>query len=100
MQASTDHADQHKKIFVLVTSLDGNLKHPFGRDDTVGQVRQFAYDHLVRQKDQIPMDRTWLEQSGQRVEDARVLASLVDQAQERAEPDLTLALVWETGGGR
>lgn len=99
--AATARKDgEAKKLRVLVTSLDGNLTHPFDASDTIGDVHQFAYAHLLRQKDQIPFERTWLELNGQRQEEATVLASLAPHAASGPSPDLSLALVWDTAGGR
>src|SRR5689334_19045216 len=51
-----------EKIMVSVNSIDGNIKrHPFDATDTVGDVHGFSYDKLVQQKDQITLDRTWIE---------------------------------------
>jgi hypothetical protein len=93
-----EHAG-HKKLLVLVTSLDGNLKHPLEKSDTVGDVHKFAYDRLVRQKDQIPFNRTWIEFNKQRQDESTILSSLTDHDRGGPEPDLILSLVWETGGG-
>lgn len=91
-----------KKIMVSVTSFDGNIKHhPFDATDTVGGVRRFAYDKLVQQKEQIPLDRTWIEFNRERQDDSIALSSLAERQQGGGpEADLTLSLTWDTGGGR
>jgi hypothetical protein len=91
-----------KKIMVSVTSFDGNIKHhPFNTGDTVGDVRRFAYDKLVQQKEQIPLDRTWIEFNRERQDDSIVLSSPAERQQGGgSEADLTLSLTWDTGGGR
>lgn len=90
---------EDKKVVVLVTSVDGNLTHPFERDSSVGSVHQFAYDRLVKQSAQIPFDQTWLESSGQRLDDTAILKSLIADEHEGREPHLTFALSWATAGG-
>jgi len=87
------------KLTIHVTSLAGERTHPFDGSDLVGDVHRWAYDHLVKQKDQIPFDRSWIEFSGQRQADGTTLASLVSAERPHREPDLTLALAWDTGGG-
>ena len=89
-----------KKLMVLLTSLDGNHKHPFEADETVGDAHEYAYKKLVRQKDQIPLERTWMEYDGSKREDSERLGDLVQQPQGGSEPDLTLALAWDFAGGR
>jgi hypothetical protein len=90
-----------KKLIVLVTSNDGHIKHPFDKTDTVGDVQEFAYNQLVKQKEQTPIGQTWLEYEGDRLNSATVLSTLADRDQGGGpDADLTLALVWNTGGGR
>lgn len=89
-----------RKLMVLLTSVDGHHKHPFDADDTVGAAHDLAYKKLVRQKDQIPFDRTWMEQEGVRRENSQTLGSLVTEPRGGSEPDLSLSIVWETAGGR
>jgi hypothetical protein len=90
-----------KKIQVLVTSNDGHVKHPFDKTATVADVHSFAYDRLVKQKDQTPISQTWIEYNGNRLDDTTVLSALAGRDQgSGSEVDLTLALVWNTGGGR
>jgi hypothetical protein len=96
---SGDMSKGNKKLMVLVTSMDGHLRHPFDRTDTVGIVHRYAYDKLVKQKDAVPFERTWIEHNGQRTDDMVLLETLVNDEQHGAEPDLTLALSWDTGGG-
>lgn len=95
-----DHGGGPKKLMVQITSLDGHEKHPFDNMDTVGDVHRFAYDRLVRQKDQYPFGQTWLEYNSQRVDDATVLSTLAERRQGGGpEADLVLALSWNTEGG-
>lgn len=86
---------------VLVTSVDGNADHPFRREQTVGDLRRWAYDRLVRDKDQIALEGTWMEHRGHRVDDTRTLDSFeLDVEKKRGkEIDLTLALAWTSQGG-
>jgi hypothetical protein len=89
-----------KKLQVLVTSNDGHIKHPFDQTSTIGEVRQFAYERLVRQKEQTPFAQTWIEFNGDRLDDAIVLSALAKRDHGGGpEADLTLSLVWSTGGG-
>lgn len=90
-----------EKIMVSVNSIDGNIKrHPFDATDTVGDVHRFSYDKLVQQKDQITLDRTWIEFNGDRVDDSRVLSTLAGSGQGHGgEIDLVMSLSWDTSGG-
>jgi hypothetical protein len=90
-----------KKLQVLVTSNDGHIKHPFDKTATIGEVRQFAYDRLVKQKEQTPFNQTWIEFNSSRLDDGIVLSTLAERHPGGGpEADLTLSLVWNTGGGR
>lgn len=85
---------------VQVTSVDGNLTHPFRWSQTVGEVRRFAYERLVQDKAQIPMNSTWVEFSGNRQNDETQLSSLAEpRKQPGNEPDLILNLAWTQQGG-
>ena len=90
-----------KKLMVSINSLDGNIPHhPFDTTDTIGDVRRFSYERIVQQKDQITLDRTWIEFKGDRVEDSTQLGSLATPGQgSGSEADLTLSLAWDTSGG-
>jgi hypothetical protein len=89
-----------KKLIVSVTSLDGDLKHPFDADDTVGQVHEFAYGRLVQQKNQFPIERTWIEFDRQKIESSRRLGSLAERSPGGGpDADLTLSLTWDMSGG-
>lgn len=89
-----------KKLMVQITSLDGHEKHPFDKTDTVGDVHRFAYERLVRQKDQYPIGQTWLEHNSQRVDGSTILSTLAERQQGGGpEADLVLALSWNTEGG-
>ncbi|HEX8145032.1 MAG TPA: hypothetical protein VF553_20870 [Pyrinomonadaceae bacterium] len=90
-----------KKLMVSINSFDGNIKHhPFDATDTIGDVRRFAYDKLVQQKEQITLDRTWIEFNRERIDDGVVLSTLAERQQGGGpEADLTLSLTWDTGGG-
>ena len=90
-----------KKLSVLVTSNDGHVKHPFDKTAAVGEVHSFAYDRLVKQKEQTPLAQTWIEFDGTKIDDSVVLSTLAEREQGGGpEADLTLSLVWITGGGR
>ena len=90
-----------KKLMVSINSLDGNIPHhPFNTTDTIGDVREFAYDRLVQQKDQITLERTWIEFNRDRIADSVQLGTLATANEgSGAEPDLTVSLVWDTSGG-
>jgi hypothetical protein len=90
-----------KKLMVSINSLDGNIPHhPFNTTDTIGDVRKFAYGKLVQQKAQITLDRTWIEFSGDRIDDATLLGALANPDDNSgSQPDLTLSLAWDTSGG-
>ncbi len=88
-------------IEVLITSIDGNLKHPFRREQTVDDVRRLGYDKLVRDKAQIPFESTWIEFAGKRQDGAIRLSALVPSEghEKKHETDLTLNLAWTQQGG-
>ncbi len=90
-----------KKLMVAINSLDGNIPHhPFNTTDTIGEVRRFAYDRLVQQKNQITLDRTWIEFNGKRIDDSIQLSTLANPDDASgSEPDLTVSLAWDTSGG-
>lgn len=87
---------------VRITSVDGNAEHPFQRRETIGDVHDWSYKKLVRDKAQVPFETTWMEHGGQRVDDSQGLGSLVGSGQRQpgSEVDLTLNLAWTTQGGR
>jgi hypothetical protein len=97
-------ADTHGTAKVLVTSIDGNVTHSFRLEQTVDDVRQFAYQQLVKDKGQIPLSSTWIEHSGQRQDNGTKLSMLIDPKKRREknedEPDLTLNLAWTQQGGQ
>ena len=96
-----DNGQGPKKLMVLVTSNDGHVKHPFDTKATVSDVRRFAYDHVVKQKEQTPFEQTWIELNGSKLDESTVLSTLGEPSPGGGpEPDLTLALVWNTSGGR
>ncbi len=91
---------------VLITSVDGNLTHPFKARDTVAEVQAFAYPRLVRDQAQVPLSATSMERvlpNGQTVPLAgsETLASLVGPPEKGHgnEIDLQLSLVWTSQGG-
>ena len=90
-----------KKLMVGINSLDGNIPHhPFSTTDTIGDLRQFSYDRLVQQKDQITFERTWIEFNGDRIEDSIQLGTLATPGQgSGSKPDLIVSLAWDTSGG-
>jgi hypothetical protein len=96
----SDMADTHGTARVQVTSIDGNLTHPFRWEQVVDDVRRFGYDRLVQDKGQIPLDNTWIEFNGVRQDGSTQLASLGNpKKQPGNEPDLTLNLAWTQQGG-
>ena len=70
--------DVHGTARLLITSIDGNVTHPFRWDQTVDDVKQFGYDRLVKDKSQTPISNTWMEFSGNRVDGSTKLSSLGD----------------------
>jgi hypothetical protein len=93
-------AERHGTANVLITSIDGNLSHPFRWDQAVGDVRRFAYDRLVNDKNQISFNNTWMEQGGVRLDDGTALSDLADDKKQPGNvPDLTLNLAWTQQGG-
>ena len=90
----------HGTARVLITSIDGNVEHPFRWTQTVDDVRRFGYDRLVTDKNQVPLSSTWIEMDGNRLDNARELSSLVDPKKlPGKEVDLTLNLAWTQQGG-
>jgi hypothetical protein len=90
-------------IRVLLTSIDGNLTHPFRGEQTVDDVRRFGYDKLVKDKAQIPFENTWIELLETRLDGSTRISSLVKPEKRDKDkgddPDLTLSLVWTQQGG-
>jgi hypothetical protein len=93
-------------VRVLVTSVDGNLTHPFKPTDTVAEVQAFAYPRLVRDKAQVPLSATSMERSLPNGTTAPLtgresIGSLVGPREpgHGNEIDLTLSLVWTSQGG-
>jgi hypothetical protein len=85
---------------VLITSIDGNMSHPFRWEQTADDVRRFGYDRLVKDKAQIALNATWIEHVGQRIDGGVQLAGLVDPKRHPgSESDLTLNLSWTQQGG-
>jgi hypothetical protein len=96
-------AEKHGTVNILITSIDGNVTHPFRLDQTVDDVRQFGYQALVQDKGQISLSSTWIERAGTRIDNGTKLSSLVDPKKEEHgredKPDLTLNLAWTQQGG-
>ena len=95
-----------EKVRVQVTSVDGNVTHPFNGTDTVAEVQVFAYGRIVRDKTQVPMTATSVERAlpdGQTLplSGAELLSSLVGPQEpgHGNEVDLVLSLVWTSQGG-
>ena len=86
---------------VLITSVDGNVTHPFRWDQTVDDVRRFGYDRLVQDKNQIALSSTWIEHAGTRQDGGKRLSDLGDPTRKNPGnvPDLTLNLAWTQQGG-
>lgn len=87
------------RLNVQISSLEGSLTHPFGESNTVGDVHQFAYTHLIEKKGIVPFDRTWIEHSEQKQEDSVRLSTFGVNPQPGSQPDLSFVLAWDTGGG-
>jgi hypothetical protein len=87
-------------VRVQVTSMDGNLTHPFRVSQTVADVQQFAYERLVQDKSAIPLSATSIEAGGAGVAGSTKLGSLAsgDEASGKGI-DLSLALTWVSQGG-
>ena len=90
---------------VLITSVDGNITHPFKARDTVAELQAFAYGRLVRDQAQVPFSATSMERAlpnGQTVplSGSETLASLVGAPEKGNgnEIDLSLSLVWTSQG--
>src|SRR2546430_12530200 len=94
-------ADGHGNVKVLITSVDGNVTHPFKSDDTVSSVHAFAYEKLVQDQGQVPFATTSMEFGGQPVADSEKLGVLATRGEKRHghDVDLVLALVWTSQGG-
>src|SRR5512133_3637700 len=60
----TMSANDHGTVRVQVTSVDGNLSHPFKRSDTLGDVQRYAYDRLVQDKGAVALEATSIELGG------------------------------------
>jgi hypothetical protein len=91
----------HVTLRVLVTSIDGNLNHVFKRADDVGTVHKRAYDDIIKDKARTPFSATTIEFKNKPVADSVVLGTLAPGDKNHGnEIDLTLALTWESQGGR
>jgi hypothetical protein len=102
MKEDKDNGRGPKMLKVMITSLDGHLNnpHPFNASDTVGDVHRFGYDRLVRQKEQNPFGQTWMEFSGQKIDDSVRLSALAEPSPGGGnEADLSFSLSWATQGG-
>jgi hypothetical protein len=94
-------ANASETLRVQVTSIDGNLTHPFKATDTMATVRHFAYERLVQNKNQIAEATTWIEFGGSKQDEGTELASLVDPQKNKGNAiDVVVALVWPSQGGR
>lgn len=93
-------SDAHGTLHVLITSIDGNVSHPFRRDQTIDDVRRFGYERLVQDKGQVQLNATWIEYDGQRVDNGKSLNGLVGSEKQGGKPpDITLNLAWTSQGG-
>lgn len=87
-------------IRVRITSIDGNIDHPFRPDQKIGEVHQFAYERLVRDKSQTSLASTWIEFGQQRIDDAQPLTSIVTPDRGHGDDiDVTVTLAWTSQGG-
>lgn len=85
---------------VLVTSVDGNADHPFRPNQSIGEVREWAYGKLVVDKRETPLENTWIEHRENRVDLNMELGSLDrEETQTGREPDIVLSLSWTSQGG-
>lgn len=93
-------AGQQGTVRVQVTSVDGNFTHPFRTTQTVGDVRQFAYERLVQDKTAVPLTATNMEFGGHAVADSESLGALASGSKNPGRDiDLILALTWVSQGG-
>lgn len=93
-------ANEHGTVRVQVTSIDGNLTHPFKRTDTVADVQQFAYSRLVQDKTAVPLSATTVELGGTPVASSESLGTLASGGKNPGRDiDLSLALTWVSQGG-
>lgn len=85
---------------VQITSIDGNVTHPFRWNQVVDDLRQFGYERLVQDKNQIALNSTWIEKDGARLDGGVRLEQLTEPAKQPGNlPDLTLNLAWTQQGG-
>jgi hypothetical protein len=85
---------------VLVTSVDGNVDHPFRPGVTVGEVRAWAYNKLVQDKGAVSLESTWMEHRDSRLEDVTELSDIEREPTKTGkDPDIVLALSWTSQGG-
>jgi hypothetical protein len=97
---TTVTAHESSTVRVQVTSIDGNLTHPFRGAQTVADVQQFAYERLVQDKTTVPLTATSMEAGGEAVAGSQSLAALVGAAKGHGhDVDLSLALTWVSQGG-
>jgi hypothetical protein len=93
-------AEAHGTARVLITSIDGNVTHPFRWDQVADDVRRFGYDQLVNDKGQISFDNTWIEHDGVRLDGGTKLSAFGDPSKQPGNvPDLTMNLAWTQQGG-
>lgn len=93
-------SNDHGTVRVQVTSVDGNLSHPFKRDDTLADVQQFAYDRLVQDKSAVPLEATSIEVGGAARDLSTKLGTLAGTEKNPGRDiDLSVALTWVTLGG-
>lgn len=87
-------------VRVRVTSIDGRTEHPFRQQQSVGDVHQWAYEHLVKDKSAVAYSATWMEYNEERVDDSRALSSFGPfDRQTGRDIGLTLGLAWTSQGG-
>lgn len=92
--------NEHGNIRVQVTSVDGNLTHPFKRSDTLSVVQRFAYDRLVQDKSAVTLDSTSMEFGGKAQDLSLTLGALIDDVKNPGRDiDLSVALTWVSQGG-
>jgi hypothetical protein len=91
---------EHGVVRVQVQSPDGNFSHPFQRGTTIGMIKQFAYDRLVRDKASVPISATSIQLGGTVLSDSETVGTLAAGGKNQGNQiDLAVALVWQSSGG-
>jgi hypothetical protein len=92
--------EQKGTVRVQVTSVDGNLTHPFQRKASIGAVREYSYEKLVQDKTAVPLSATSIELDGNAISDSESVGTLaLGREGHGKDVDLSLALTWVSQGG-